>query len=127
MVDGTVDVKEEIRRKIDLASNVIHVANMDIFQLNVPEQPALPAAVQLLKASISEVTSHKRAVDRVEYVEDQEETDEVNGGRRPRFSGLQVVYDAEGYEYQVDEDGNIVLDFEDDATTSQQNDKNSEN
>ena len=50
-----------------------------------------------------------------------------NGGRRTRFSGLQVVYDAEGYEYQVDEDGNIVLDFEDDATTSQQNDKNSEN
>ena len=34
-----------------------------------------------------------------------------------------MVYDAEGYEYQVDEDGNIVLDFEDDATTSQQNDK----
>ena len=50
-----------------------------------------------------------------------------NGGRRTRFSGLQVVYDAEGYEYQVDEDGNIVLDFEDDATTSQQNNKNSEN
>ena len=77
VVDGTVDVKEEHRRKIDLASNVIHVANTDIFQLNVPEQPALPAAVQLLKASISEVTSHKHAVDRVEHVEDQEETDEV--------------------------------------------------
>ena len=45
------------------------------------------------------------------------------------MSGLQVVYDAEGYEYQVDDDGNIVLDFdpEYDATTSSQNDKNLEN
>ena len=50
-----------------------------------------------------------------------------NGGRRARFLGLQVVYDAEGYEYQVDEDGHLVLDFEDDATTSQKNDKNSGN
>ena len=52
-----------------------------------------------------------------------------NGGRRARFSGLQVVYDADGYEYQVDDDGNIVLDLdpEDNAATSQQNDKNSGN
>ena len=52
-----------------------------------------------------------------------------NGGRRARFSGLHVVYDAEGYEYQVDDDGNIVLDFdpEDAANTSQQNQENSEN
>ena len=49
-----------------------------------------------------------------------------NGGRRARFSGLQVVYDEEGYEYQVDDDGNIVLDFdpEDNAATSQQNEQN---
>ena len=52
-----------------------------------------------------------------------------NGGRRARFSGLQVVYDEEGYEYQVDDDGNIVLDFdpEDNAATSQQNEQNSGN
>ena len=52
-----------------------------------------------------------------------------NGCKRARFSVPQVVYDAEGYEYQVDDDGNIVLDFdaEYDATTSSQNDKNSEN
>ena len=44
------------------------------------------------------------------------------GGRRIRFSGLNVVYDAGGYEYQVDDDGNIVLqEEEDDAATLQQN------
>ena len=44
------------------------------------------------------------------------------GNRRTRFSGLNVVYDEDGYEYQVDDDGNIVLDFEEeDAATSQQN------
>ena len=127
VVDGAVDVKEEHRRKIDLASNAIHVASMDIIQVNVHEQPALPAVMQQLRASTSEVISHKHAEDRVEHVEDQEETDEVMVARRARFSGLQVVYDAEGYEYQVDEDGNLVLDFEDHTTTSQQNDKNSEN
>ena len=43
-----------------------------------------------------------------------------NGGRRARFLGLHVVYDADGYEYQVDDDGNIILDFdpEYDAITS---------
>ena len=70
MVDGIVDVKEEYRRKLDLAYSVIHVASMDITQVNVHEQPALPAAVQLLKASTSEVISHK-------HREDHEETDEV--------------------------------------------------
>ena len=52
-----------------------------------------------------------------------------NGRRRTRFSGLNVVYDAEGYEYQVDDDGNIILDcdLEEDAATSQQNDKNQGN
>ena len=44
------------------------------------------------------------------------------GGRRTRFSGLNVVYDAEGYEYQVDDDGNIVMEEEeDDAAILQQN------
>ena len=43
-----------------------------------------------------------------------------NGRRRTRFSGLNVVYDAEGYEYQVDDDGNIILDcdLDEDAATS---------
>ena len=50
---------------------------MDITQVNVHEQPALPAAVQLLKASTSEVTLHKHVEDRVERVEDQEEIGEV--------------------------------------------------
>ena len=77
VVDGIVDVKEEHRRKIDLAYNAIHVASMDIIQLNVHEQPALPAVVQLPKASTSKVTSHKHMEDHVERVEDQEETDEV--------------------------------------------------
>ena len=63
VMDGIVDVKEEHRRKIDLAYNVIHAASMDIIQLNVHEQPALPAVVQLPKASTSEVTSHKHAED----------------------------------------------------------------
>ena len=51
------------------------------------------------------------------------------GNRRTRFSGLSVVYDADGFEYQVDDDGNIVLDFEEeeDAATSQQNNKNQGN
>ena len=45
------------------------------------------------------------------------------GNRRTRFSGLNVVYDAEGNEYPIDEDGNIVLEFieEEDAAVSQQN------
>ena len=52
-----------------------------------------------------------------------------NGRRRTWFSGLNVVYDAEGYEYQVDDDGNIILDcdLDEDAATSQQNDKNQGN
>ena len=74
VVDGTVDVKEEHQHKIDLSYNVIRVDSMDIIQLNVPKQPALPAAVQLLKAPISEVISHNHVEERVE---DQEETDEV--------------------------------------------------
>ena len=49
--------------------------------------------------------------------------------RRTRFSGLNVVYDAEGNEYPIDDNGNIVLEFceEEDPATSQQNYKNSEN
>ena len=45
------------------------------------------------------------------------------GNRRTRFSGLNVVYDAEGNEYPIDENGNIVLEFveEEDAAVSQQN------
>ena len=45
------------------------------------------------------------------------------GNRRTRFLGLNVVYDAEGNEYPIDEDGNIVLEFieEEGATVSQQN------
>ena len=74
VVDGAVDIKEGHRHKIDLASNAIDVASMDITQVNVHEKPALPAAVQLLRVSISEVISHKHAEERVE---DQEETDEV--------------------------------------------------
>ena len=31
--------------------------------------------------------------------------------RRTHFSGLNVVYDAEGNEYPIDEDGNLVLEF----------------
>ena len=40
-----------------------------------------------------------------------------------------TVYDAEGNEYPVDEDGNLTLDFidEEDAAASQQNQQNSEN
>ena len=51
------------------------------------------------------------------------------GNRRTRFSGLNVVYDAEGNEYSVDEDGNLTLDFidEEDAAASQQNQQNSGN
>ena len=51
------------------------------------------------------------------------------GNRRTRFSGLNVVYDDEGNEYPVDEDGNLTLDFveEDDAAASQQNEQRSEN
>ena len=50
---------------------------MDITHVNVHEQPTLPAAVQLLKASTSEVTSNKHVEDCVERVEDQEEIGEV--------------------------------------------------
>ena len=51
------------------------------------------------------------------------------GNRRTRFSGLNVVYDAEGNEYPIDEDGNIVLEFieEEDAAVSQQNRQTQEN
>ena len=50
-------------------------------------------------------------------------------GRRARFSGLNVIYDTEGNEYPVDENGNLVLEFieEDDAATLQQNQQKSEN
>ena len=78
-----MDVREEYRRKLDLAYSVIRVASMDITQVNVHEQPALPAVVQLLKASTSEVTSNKHAEDRVERVEDQDETGEVMVAREP--------------------------------------------
>ena len=37
VVDGAVDVKEEYRCKLDLASSVIRVASMDITQVNVHE------------------------------------------------------------------------------------------
>ena len=49
--------------------------------------------------------------------------------RRTRFSGLNVVYDAEGNEYPIEEDGNLVLEFieEEDAAALQQNQQNSEN
>ena len=45
------------------------------------------------------------------------------GNRRTRFSGLNVVYDAEGNEYPIDENGNLVIEFieEEDAAASQQN------
>ena len=51
------------------------------------------------------------------------------GNKRTRFSGLNVVYDTEGNEYPVDEDGNLTLDFidEENAAASQQNQQNSEN
>ena len=47
------------------------------------------------------------------------------GGRRTRFSGIDVLYDAEGNEYPVDENGNLTLEFavEDDADASHQNHK----
>ena len=47
------------------------------------------------------------------------------GGRRTRFSGIDVLYDAEGNEYPVDENGNLTLEFavEDDADASHQNQK----
>ena len=46
-----------------------------------------------------------------------------SGNRRTRFSGLNVVYNAKGNEYPIDEDRNIVLEFieEEDAAVSQQN------
>ena len=45
------------------------------------------------------------------------------GNRRTQFLGLNVVYDAEGNEYPIDEDGNIFQEFveEEDATVLQQN------
>ena len=51
------------------------------------------------------------------------------GSKRTRFSGLKVLYDAEGNEYPIDDNGKIALDFvrEKDAAASQQNYKNSEN
>ena len=51
------------------------------------------------------------------------------GNKKTRFLGLNVVYDADGFEYEVDDDGKIVLDFEEeeDAATSQQNNKNQGN
>ena len=51
------------------------------------------------------------------------------GNRGTRFSGLTIVYDAEGNEYPVDEDGNLTLDFidEEDAAASQQNEQRQEN
>ena len=51
------------------------------------------------------------------------------GNRRTRFSGLNVVYDAEGNEYPIDEDGKIVLEFveEEEAAVSQQNLQKQEN
>ena len=51
------------------------------------------------------------------------------GNRRTRFSGLNVVYDAEGNEYPIDEDGNIVLKFieEEDVAVLQQNQQTQEN
>ena len=47
------------------------------------------------------------------------------GGRRTRFSGINVLYDAEGNEYPVDENGNLTLEFaeEDDVDASHQNNK----
>ena len=49
--------------------------------------------------------------------------------RRTHFSGLNAVYDAEGNKYPIDDNGNLVLEFaeEEDATASQQNQKNSGN
>ena len=51
------------------------------------------------------------------------------GGRRTRFAGLDVIYDTEGNEYPVDENGNLVLEFaeEDDADVSHQNQEKSGN
>ena len=54
------------------------------------------------------------------------------GGRWARFSGLSVIYDTEGNEYPVDENGNLVLEFAEEdevvaSNTSHQNDKNSGN
>ena len=77
VVDGIVYVKEEYRRKLDLAYSVTCIDNMEITQVNVHEQPTLPVVMQQLRASTSEVISHKHTEDRVEHVEDQEETDEV--------------------------------------------------
>ena len=49
------------------------------------------------------------------------------GGRRTRFSGLNVVYDEDGIEYQVDENGVIILDFEEEEFAAPQQNKNLEN
>ena len=56
------------------------------------------------------------------------------GNRRTRFSGLNVVYDAEGNEYPIDENGNLVLEFVDEedyemeaSNASQQNPEKSGN
>ena len=42
---------------------------------------------------------------------DEEEIVEAVATGRTRFSGLNVLYDAEGNEYPVDEDGNLTLNF----------------
>ena len=51
------------------------------------------------------------------------------GGRGARFSGMNVIYDTEGNEYPVDENGNIVLEISEeyDADTSHQNEETSGN
>ena len=52
------------------------------------------------------------------------------GGRGTRFSGLDVIYDVEGNEYPIDENGNLVIEFADedyDADTSHQNEEKSGN
>ena len=51
------------------------------------------------------------------------------GSKRTRFSDLKVLYDADGNEYPIDDNGNIVLDFVEAAASraSQQNYKNSGN
>ena len=50
-------------------------------------------------------------------------------GRRARYSGLNVIYDTEGNEYPIDENGNLVIEFieENDATTSHQKPEKSGN
>ena len=54
------------------------------------------------------------------------------GNKRTRFSGLNVVYDAEGNEYPIDENGKLVIDvaekdYEDASNPSSQNQEKSGN